>query len=321
MNNYFREFYKECLSKMDIIGSKLIMIVINDKIYCFLRTELEEYEKTGKKSSPLFDKLLKLLVKNRSVYIWYVDGENINTYYLDIKNSINSMVVKNSNQICGDIRSGRYSKLYNQYLVKSDDNQVEMTSEIDIYRNIINPSVLSGVIPNFELLTSIGKCSNTKGFFAIQRSDADLYNFIKEFYDKNPETEKIINRMISQSLIAYFYLLKKGYVHKDFKPQNVVVEKKKIMFDYRHILEEKVVIESDYLVKLIDFGVSEKLETVKNLKLNIIKDMNRFFGVLFNDKIYKTKLVSDILNDIENWKQENTNYLLFLKNIIFKLYD
>jgi serine/threonine protein kinase len=142
-------------------------------------------------------------------------------------------------------------ELANYETIKKKKNRVYLQNEYNVIKNLINPidNIKINGIPNVYMF---GKKDD---YYVLIM---DLYGMdIDKLYKRSKELEMyenfklILPRILYQILVIIEHIHKMGYIHKDIKPQNMVIE--------NGFEPEKIKKKICPKVYLIDYGLTERI--------------------------------------------------------------
>lgn len=302
-----KDFLKTCPQLYDIVGTDLIMFNLKDKTICFNKNEpIENYKSMLK----LSDEIVKYIKEKKTVQVW--DLNNFGKYdaIFAKKTRLFNNSQPASTAACNEMvsRKGRLTFPYlgKGLVIKTDSaladtldgskKVLSIDKESDFYAQVINPTVYSDISPHFILLVGKGNCHGQK-WISLEASGSNLFVYLAE--NKNtPIQNTLYISLLIQSFSAYLYLLHKGYIHGDFKPQNVVVaptEIPAITYYYNNI----TIPTYGKLIKMIDFGDVSLNKADDESRKKVVKDLERFIDMLREVEVKNdiNKIVSDNLKE------------------------
>jgi len=120
-------------------------------------------------------------------------------------------------------------------------NDQQFKTEWKIFRSVFHPNVLKchSINPNFMYQREAGEPKQTCYSMVLELCEnGSLFDFV--FYNEEPVEEKLARTLFQQVCKGVAAVHKAGFVHRDIKPQNVVID-------------------SNYVLKICDFGSSSKI--------------------------------------------------------------
>ncbi len=310
---------KDLTSKDDVIIFKY-----KQDNYCFLKDEIVRYCQ-GEYCELPFGKLLgninKLLEENKTIQIWSLQkhlGELTAQEF--IINPLHLQVLMRRQEALREAnRTDDCSLLQNKSLV-IHDNYVAKTdeyveNEVEVYRKL-NYGPRNYIMPNIAMLYGISNC-NGKKYLIMEKGATDYARYIRE----NKLTTDQYRDNLLQLLVAYQYMLDKGYAHADFKPNNVIVVKDGNIDHLVYNLNDRYycIPNHGYTVKLIDFGITKPVR-----RILIIKDLIRFIEVsrseaaIAQNNILESYLI-ELLKKVVEYRTSDTTDLI--KDLIMYLLE
>lgn len=106
---------------------------------------------------------------------------------------------------------------------------------------------------DYEYIVKTHEIYEVEGYFIIVQDFIDGINLLQYIKVKKKLAEKVSIHVIYQLFLSINYLHQKGYVHRDIKPQNIMLRLNKITD--RSMVDKVVDFKDKYSIILIDFGL------------------------------------------------------------------
>jgi len=141
-------------------------------------------------------------------------------------------------------------KILNKAKIKKPEQLISMRLEIDIMKHSKHPNIVK-FIANYE---------NSEFIFIVMEllNSGNLTQYLEK--NKTSINEKMAANICKQIAEALLYLHKYGIIHRDIKPDNILVKKKNVKDDLNKNTSD--IIE----LKLVDFGLSKILGNTETTK-------------------------------------------------------
>lgn len=321
---------KVCPHLYDVVGSDTIMFNLGDRVICFNKNEPVKNYKT---QLGLGDEVVEYIQKKTAVQVWDLNNFMKQKDVLDKKDKLAKNSISKHEEFCNTYidsskSGGKFTVPYSSdgILFKSEDTTTEVTknakitkvlsidNESDVYQKVINPSIYANVSPHFLLLASKGKCVK-QPWISLEMAGIDLYKFL--YREKGSINKLLYASLMAQSFAAYLYLLYKGYVHGDFKPQNVVVTETDIdHIEYKYNNENinnTSIPTYGRLIKMIDFGTTKIIEDNRQAKDAVLYDIGKFIEVSCQSSIHNDEIDKVLIPLKKYYRETLTQFTTPLK--------
>ncbi len=167
------------------------------------------------------------------------------------------------NRIC-DIMKDKIIWLSDNLAFKSEKDIGKLQNEKQMYTTVINSMIKEGV-PNYPMLYMIIDCPPL--VLVMEKSSTDFLELLRK--SCLTLTEQELHDDIFQIFTAHYFLLQKGYIQGDLKPDNILVDIDSNYtgcYNYQMVYGFNVYLPLyGYLLKLADFGISRKLTSRDDL--------------------------------------------------------
>lgn len=106
---------------------------------------------------------------------------------------------------------------------------------------------------DYQYIVKTHEIYEVEGYFIIVQDFIDGINLLQYIKVKKKLAEKVSIHVIYQLFLSISYLHQKGFVHRDIKPQNIMLRLNKIMD--KSMIDKVVDFKDKYSIILIDFGL------------------------------------------------------------------